>query len=185
MHVGLVRVRLVVSTSLALLFDQLSCDVLCSIYPSYHLTFFALYNDIQSYKTKMRYPEMMSCDYCRKLYHPTTCHPPLPPNSKEFRCTECQNNPKRTKRVACGHCSACKRDEDCMTCVVCVQKMEVEETGEGSMKRSKCIFRKCQSWGTGILERDDGEGDDDEEVEDNHDANCYTCEEGGGTFRWL
>lgn len=72
-----------------------------------------------------------------------------------------------------------------MTCVVCVQKMEVEETGEGSMKRSKCIFRKCQSWGTGILERDDGEGDDDEEVEDNHDANCYTCEEGGGTFRWL
>ena len=56
-----------------------------------------------------------------------------------------------------------------MTCISCVAKYEKEDT-----KRSKCIFRKCQSWGKATLIRantDDTANDDDDE-EDYHDADC-------------
>lgn len=112
--------------------------------------------------------ELRSCDYCRRLYH-IDCHvPPMSPNDSEFKCSVCEAEGK-SRRVACGKCSGCKREEDCMTCISCVAKYE-----KGDTKRSKCIFRKCQSWGKATLIRantDDTANDDDDE-EDYHDADC-------------
>ena len=48
--------------------------------------------------------------------------------------------------------------------------------GDGKIK-AKCIFRKCQSWGKGVLEKDDKA--DDEEEKDNHESWCDHCKEGG------
>ncbi|KAL3789146.1 hypothetical protein HJC23_012235 [Cyclotella cryptica] len=115
--------------------------------------------------------ELMCCDYCRKLYHPH-CHPPIS-TSEGFRCTECESS-GRKRRVACGLCSACKREHDCMTCAICVNNMN-----DGKMK-AKCIFRRCLSWGKGVLERDKGKGrGDTDEVPDKHDSVCDKCKEGG------
>jgi hypothetical protein len=62
-----------------------------------------------------------------------------------------------------------------MTCAICVNNMN-----DGKMK-AKCIFRRCQSWGKGVVERDQGEGrGDSDEVPDNHDSVCDKCKEGGG-----
>ena len=118
--------------------------------------------------------ELMCCDYCRKLYHPD-CHPPISTN-EGFRCIECETS-GRKRRVACGLCSACKREHDCMTCAICVNNMN-----DGKMK-AKCIFRRCLSWGKGVLERDKAEETGDkEEAPDKHDSVCDICKEGGGTL---
>lgn len=62
-----------------------------------------------------------------------------------------------------------------MTCVVCVNGIR-----NGGMK-AKCIFRRCQSWGKGVLEKDKelGSGDEDEVADDKHDSVCDKCKEGG------
>ena len=77
-----------------------------------------------------------------------------------------------------------------MTCVACVNNYS------GGWSKSKCVFRKCQSWGKAKLIRadskattDDG-GDDkannnddgvnNEDEDDGHDADCFVCNTGGG-----
>lgn len=74
-----------------------------------------------------------------------------------------------------------------MTCVACVGKYSVGVCT--SKKSSKCIFRRCQSWGKAKLIRantddDGGEGKEEEkeEEEDRHDADCFVCQNGGGRF---
>ena len=115
--------------------------------------------------------ELMCCDYCRTLYH-STCHPEITSTSVEgFRCTRCEVA-GRKRRVACGLCVGCKRENDCETCVICVNN------SLGAMTKTKCIFRRCQSWGKGVLEKD--EGSEEEEAGDQHDSTCDKCNEGGG-----
>jgi hypothetical protein len=114
--------------------------------------------------------ELMCCDYCRTLYHPK-CHPEITSSEVEgFRCLECEAAGK-TRRVACGFCDACKREHDCETCVVCVNNLN---DGKG---KAKCIFRRCQSWGKVVLDKD--EGSEDGEVGDHHDSHCDKCNDGG------
>lgn len=108
------------------------------------------------------------------------CHtPPFSLNDEEFKCSACEAA-GRDRRIACGRCDGCTREDDCMTCITCVAKYE-----RGYKKSSKCIFRKCQSWGKSKLVRfgdDTVDNEDDEEEEDNHDINCHVCAEGGGKF---
>ncbi|KAL9191156.1 hypothetical protein ACHAXT_000862 [Thalassiosira profunda] len=123
--------------------------------------------------------EMRVCDYCRMLYHPDCHDPPISPTNDDFKCSECEAA-GRSRRVACGKCAGCLREDDCMTCAACVNTYGTGKT------RQKCIFRKCQSWGKTTLVRantgDDtnvGEEEGEEEEEDNHDSNCFVCDEGG------
>lgn len=120
----------------------------------------------------LQWLELISCDYCRALYHPK-CHPEITSSDVEgFRCHECEKVGKK-RRVACGFCDGCKREDDCGTCVVCVVKQS------GSKTKHKCIFKKCQSWGKDVMkeeEDNDGEGEGD----DHHDSVCDKCKEGGG-----
>lgn len=114
--------------------------------------------------------ELMCCDYCRTLYHPT-CHPSTPSTDVEgFRCTQCEESGKK-RRVACGFCDGCKRENDCETCVICVNNVN-------NKYRSKCIFRMCQGWGRRILEKDQEEEEDD--ASDHHESTCHFCQDGGG-----
>ena len=116
--------------------------------------------------------ELISCDYCRALYHPK-CHPEITSSDVEgFRCQECEKVGKK-RRVACGFCDGCKREDDCGTCVVCVVKQS------GSKTKHKCIFRKCQSWGKDVMKEDDGYDVEGEGVV-HHDSVCDKCKEGGG-----
>eukprot|EP00956_Cyclotella_meneghiniana_P012729 scaffold18119_cov70-Cyclotella_meneghiniana.AAC.3 len=119
--------------------------------------------------------ELISCDYCRALYHPK-CHPEITSSDVEgFRCQECEKVGKK-RRVACGFCDGCKREDDCGTCVVCVVKQS------GSKTKHKCIFRKCQSWGKDVMKEEDG-NDGEGESDDHHDSVCDKCKE-GGDGRW-
>jgi len=117
---------------------------------------------------------LRSCDYCRRLYHSIGCHttPTIPPsNNEEFKCNICVAEGK-TRRMACGKCDGCLREDDCMSCTACIAKYE-----RGDKKRSKCVFRKCKFLGkafTGAADEDQDEG------EDIHDTDCFVCQEGGG-----
>eukprot|EP00956_Cyclotella_meneghiniana_P032229 scaffold87610_cov64-Cyclotella_meneghiniana.AAC.1 len=84
--------------------------------------------------------------------------------------TECEKVGKK-RRVACGFCGGCKREDDWGTCAVCVVKQS------GSKTKHKCIFRKCQSWGKDVMKEEE---DNDGEVEgdDHHDSVCDKCKEG-------
>lgn len=59
------------------------------------------------------------------------------------------------------------------------------EADEEASVRQKCIFRKCRNWGMGatVTIGEDGElvnGEDDEEdIDDVHDAECNVCHTGG------
>ena len=125
------------------------------------------------------------CDFCRKLYH-STCDTNLnkedyAARDDDFKCTICEKEGKN-RRVPCGLCEGCLRESDCETCVYCRRKMEADE--EASV-RQKCIFRKCRNWGMGatVTIGEDGEvvnGEDDEEdIDDVHDAECNVCHTGG------
>ena len=116
---------------------------------------------------------LRSCDYCRRLYHSVGCHTPTIPlsNNEEFKCNICVAEGK-TRRMACGKCDGCLREDDCMSCTACIAKYE-----RGDKKRSKCVFRKCKFLGkafTGAADEDQDEG------EDIHDTDCFVCQEGGG-----
>lgn len=118
--------------------------------------------------------ELMCCDYCRTVYHPK-CHPEQSSTSEVegFRCQECEAS-NRTRRVACGKCIACKRENDCETCVICVNNI----MNDGK-SRSKCIFRRCQGWGKNVYKEEES---DEDEGSDHHDSSCHTCGDGGGKF---
>lgn len=126
--------------------------------------------------------ELHMCDFCKRLYH-STCDSNL--NNEDanpdddFKCTICEKEGKN-RRVPCGRCEGCKREWDCETCVYCRRKMEADE--EASV-RQKCIFKKCRNWGmraTVVIGEDGGvEEDEDEEIDDGHDAECNVCHTGG------
>ncbi|KAL7500795.1 hypothetical protein ACHAWT_009748 [Skeletonema menzelii] len=125
--------------------------------------------------------QLYMCDYCRRLYH-STCDTNLHCASSEddFKCIICEKEGKN-RRVPCGRCKGCKRELDCETCVFCRRKMAADE--EASV-RQKCIFRKCRNWGmrTVIIGEDGGgvDGEEDEEdIDDGHDAECNVCHTGG------
>lgn len=116
--------------------------------------------------------ELLNCDFCRKQFH-AKCHtPPVSPNDDEFKCLYCEASGKY-RRLACGQCSGCLREMDCMTCVYCVNKYS-----RGTGQRKKCLFRKCQSWGKNKSEIDSSNIEGGEE-EDHHDADCFICQNGG------
>ena len=123
------------------------------------------------------------CDFCRKLYH-STCDTNLnkedAARDDDFKCTICEEEGKN-RRVPCGLCEGCLRESDCETCVYCRRKMEADE--EASV-RQKCIFRKCRNWGMGatVTIGEDGEvvnGEEEEDIDDVHDAECNVCHTGG------
>ena len=66
-----------------------------------------------------------------------------------------------TRRIPCGQCTACKREWDCMTCAVCINKIF------GNSK-SKCIFNRCLSWGKGKPKKESDGRSDDEGSEGEH-----------------
>lgn len=121
----------------------------------------------------------MSCDFCRKHFHANCQTQPVSPDDDEFKCSYCEASGK-CRRLACGQCSGCQREMDCMTCVYCVNKYY-----RGIGKKKKCLFRRCQSWGKNKTEKDSNNIDHGEVEEDHHDVECFICKNGGGTCSWF
>jgi hypothetical protein len=81
----------------------------------------------------------------------------------------------KKKKARCGECEGCTREEDCNTCIYCVERMN------GKGKGRRCIFKACR--GNYKKEKADVEDDNDPEQPTNeeheHSDQCAVCANGG------